>query len=487
MKRSHAVATGHPAATAAAVGALEDGGSAADAAIAAQAVICVVMPHAAGLGGDMLALSRSVDGYVSAMNGTGRSPILLDPAALGSGDALPGMSVTVPGIVAGWSDLHAGAGRLDLDDVLAAAFRLAHEGFTVDGSLAHALEMQRPRITAVSPASPLADLRLGDRWIQPELATTLHRIGRESQGAVQQGELAEAAAAAVRRAGGWMTTADLGDHSTEIGDPVTVPWDGGTVAVQPPHSQGVLLAMALSWLDEDPDRWQSPDLSHLLIELTEAVFEHRDDCALGAALLGRHLTVDAHRAARRGGPRPYLHTAGVAVATSDGDVVSSLVSVFDDFGSCVWVPEGGFMLNNRADGFTSGRNAAAPASRPVHTLAPIIVTDRFGQVTALATPGADGQVQTLLQVLCAQRRDGASLPAAIAAPRWRSHDSHLVIEPDHPDIASLLAAGHETVLEPRGDDLFGSVVAAGVDARGAHATADWRRQSTATTTERTSS
>ena len=104
------------------------------------------------------------------------------------------------------------------------------------------------------------------------------------------------------------------------------------------------------------------------------------------------------------------------------------MSVFDDFGSCVFVPELGFTLNNRAGGFTEGANAAAPGKRPVHTLAPAMVTTSQG-VFALATPGADGQVQTLLQVLVAIHREQLDLARAIARPRWRSEDGALLIEP----------------------------------------------------------
>ncbi len=96
---------------------------------------------------------------------------------------------------------------------------------------------------------------------------------------------------------------------------------------------------------------------HVAIELTQAAFAHRSDVVLGEELLERVLQVDLEKASLRGGPRAYLHTAGVATSDADGRVVSSLVSVFDDFGSCVFVPELGITLNNRAGGFTTGANA----------------------------------------------------------------------------------------------------------------------------------
>jgi hypothetical protein len=132
------------------------------------------------------------------------------------------------------------------------------------------------------------------------------------------------------------------------------------------------------------------NLDHAGIELTEAAFAFRDRVHEGTSLLAQPLRIDLSRASRRGGPRAYLHTAGVAAADRFGTVVSSLLSVFDDFGSGVFVPEGGFVLNNRAGGFTAAPNDARPGKRPVHTLAPMLIETERGAL-ALATPGADGQ------------------------------------------------------------------------------------------------
>jgi gamma-glutamyltranspeptidase/glutathione hydrolase len=248
--------------------------------------------------------------------------------------------------------------------------------------------------------------------------------------------------------------------------------------VQPPSSQGVLLAMALQWLDARPDVVEpgAGQLEHLGVELTEAVFGFRARCARdGAALLHEPLDVDPVRAARRGGPRPYLHTTGVAVADAEGTVVSSLLSVFDDFGAGTFVPEGGFVLNNRGAGFTVAPNEPGPGRRPVHTLAPALVEGPDG-VTALATPGADGQVQTLLQVLARVRFAGSDLARAVAAPRWRSVESALLVEQAHPSAAALTGRGHAVTPVADGDPRFGAVVAAAWHPDSTTtAVGDWRR------------
>jgi gamma-glutamyltranspeptidase/glutathione hydrolase len=239
-------------------------------------------------------------------------------------------------------------------------------------------------------------------------------------------------------------------------------------------AQGVLLSMAvkaLAGLGEFPT-----DLNeHVAIELTEAAFAFRSQVARGEALLGERLSVDFKKAGHRGGPRAYLHTAGVAASDAEGRVVSSLVSVFDDFGSAVYVPELGITLNNRAGGFTEGDNAPAPGKRPVHTLAPVLVTGSQG-VFGLATPGADGQVQTLLQVLVGIQRDGLDLAAAIARPRWRSENGQLLIERSHGGIAKLQSLDHDVVPLADGEVRFGAVVCAGFTGEEPIAAADWRRE-----------
>lgn len=479
--RVGAVSAAHPTASAAGAELLRLGGNAVDAAVAAQAVICVLMPQAASVGGDLLALVRRPDGVTVAVNGTGASAAAAAPGLWLSG----GSSVTTPGLVAGWTSLHGSFGRLPLHTVLAPAISLARSGVRVDEPLVRAVEEQRHRLVVGGAASwDLMRMRTGDLWRQPALAGLLAAIAVEGEAAFYSGFGPGAIAAAVQRNGGWLTEADLAGHRSEVRTPVTVPWGEARVSVQPPMSQGVLLTMALHWLDtrhaassagfEPAPGWADDGLPHLLVELTEAVFAHRSACATGEALLAEPLDVDPVRAAHRGGPRAYLHTAGVAAADVEGLVVSSLVSVFDDFGSAVFVPELGCTLNNRAAGFTDGANSPGAAKKPVHTLAPALVEGR--RVLGLATPGADGQVQALLQILVALRFGGLSVADAVAALRWRTEGGSLLLETGHPARTGFESRGHDVVLRPPGDPVFGGVVAAGIDDEGPFCVSDWRRQ-----------
>ena len=466
-----AVSAAHPLAVAAGQAALFAGGSAADAAIAAQAVLCVLCPDACGLGGDMFALVADRAQTV-AINGAGTTP----QDATTFADDGP-HSVTVPGLAGGWAKLHRRWGRLPAATVLAPAIRLAQDGHQVSPTLATAVAAQRTRLLSHGAAAwSLLGLAAGDRLVQPELAALLRALAHDGFDAFYTGAPAAAIANALARQGGAMDRRDLARHVTHIGPALTVPYAGCTVAVQPPPTQGVLLGMALKGMAAQAPA-DDAGSDHTAVELTEAAFAWRDDAAhLGAALLDQPLPIDPQRAARRGGPRAYLHTAGVATADADGLVVSSLVSVFDDFGSCVFVPELGITLNNRAGGFTRGANAPAAGKRPVHTLAPALVRGPQGCL-ALATPGADGQVQTLLQVIDRTLRRGHDLASAIAAPRWRSEGAHLLIEEGHPQAAALARRGHALAPLPPGQMRFGAVACAGLSDGTPLAVADWRRDS----------
>jgi gamma-glutamyltranspeptidase / glutathione hydrolase len=471
--RLGAVAAAHPLAVAAGQEMLIAGGTAADAVIAAQAVLCVVMPDACGLGGDMLALVHVPGCAPVAINGTGASPSSLEQVS----DDGP-HSITVPGIVDAWCELSEREGRLPLARTLEPAIRLASSGMRVSQTLARALAAQRARLQrGGSQEWVLFDQPAGALCKQPQLAAMLQRIGDEGRSAFYSGPGAHAIARAVQALGGTLSAADLATHETVTGRPIETTWGGSRLATQPPMAQGVLLNMAvkaLSGLDGLPAALND----HVAIELTEAAFAFRAEIARGEALLEHVLTVDFEKASHRGGPRAYLHTAGVAAADAQGRVISSLVSVFDDFGSAVYVPELGITLNNRAGGFTAGENAAAPGKRPVHTLAPALLTTAQG-VLAMATPGADGQVQTLLQVLIAIQTEGVDLARAVARPRWRSENGNLLIERSHAGAVRLSSLGHR--LEPLADGemRFGAVVCAGYIDDAPIAAADWRRETAA--------
>jgi len=466
--RRGASSSSHPLATAAAQRQLFDGGSAADAVIAAQAVLSVVAPESCGLGGDAFFLVKDSGEITTAINASGRS----SRNALRTNVQDDGTSVTVPGMVSGWRELHRRWGRLDLRAVLSPAIELAEKGMPVRVHLAEVIEKQRKRLhRGGAQAWPLLQAPAGAVVCQPELARTFNSLLAGLDGFYGK-EIAEAVCSAVGNQGGVLDASDFQHHSPTVTEAIKVTWRDRTVYLQPPMSQGILLGMALKGL-EKLNPIPSEDLDHLCIELTESVFQHRSNVVSGRELLSQELPVDRAKASRRGGPRAYLHTAGVAAADSTGLVVSSLASVFDDLGSAIYLPRHGFVLNNRGSGFTDAPNEYAPGKSPVHTLAPIIV-EQPNTRAALATPGADGQIQALLQVLVKETAQDLSL--AIGAPRWRSENASVLIEQSHSRIDALRALGHSVKVIPDGDDRVGCIVCAGIHEGLPFAVADWRRE-----------
>lgn len=466
-----AISAAHPLATAAAQAIIEQGGNAADATVAAQAVIGVLIPEAGGVGGDGFFLVRTAPGQVTAINAAGAAPSSGVPEAVRD----DGTSVNVPGLVAGWAELAHRFGRLPLAQSLAPAIRIARDGMRVRPRLVRTVGQQRDRLVrGGAEASVFLDAKAHDLVCQPALAATLTGIAQDGADWFYGGPVGAAVAHAVAARGGLMTPGDMARHETTVTAPISVAWAGRTVHVQPPMSQGILLAMALNGFEKlgtvPPDR-----IEHAAVELTEGSFAYRDRCAEGAALLAVDLPVDLDRASGRGGPRGYLHTAGVAVADADGMVISSLFSVFDNFGSAIYVPEGGFVLNNRAGSFTAAPNEVAPGKLPVHTLAPMLM-EHDGEAVAISTPGADGQVQTLLQILAATVLQGIDLPSAIDRQRWRSENGKLLVEAGHPAFDTLKALGHAVVEMPYGDIRGGGVVCAGLKGTMPYAVSDFRRE-----------
>jgi gamma-glutamyltranspeptidase/glutathione hydrolase len=460
-----AVACGHPLAASAGAAMLVGGGSAADAAVAAGAVLSVVLPDACGLGGDALALVRSADGREVAYNGSGAAPARLAGPIPADGAG----ATAVPAAIAALADLHAAHGVLAWDAVLAPATRVAHEGMPLTDNLRAAVERHRPRLELGAPTWPGLDpaLTAGARLLQPQLAGLLERIAQAGPAALYEGAAAEAIAAAVALGGGALTAEDLRAHRTPVLAPVVRERLGARISVQPPVSQALLVLIALGAL-EASDARPGVDRTHHLIEAIAGAFAYRDSIGRddGASeLADAPVQIDPERAAQRAGPLAGAHTTAVAAADCDGLVVSMLLSVFEQFGSSVFVESGGFFLNDRLHGFTAGANAAAPGRRPVHTLSPLVV-EQGARTYALCTPGADGQVQTLSQILSAVLLEGASLPAALAAPRWRSSGDELLVEAGYdPDVlAKLTRRGHRVVELPHGVMQFGAAACAGIDA-----------------------
>ena len=490
------VASGHHLATAAGLAALRDGGTAADAAIAAAAVCSVVLPQRTSIGGDVFALvydarSRTVTAY----NGSGAAPAATDATRFASGFPEHGPELaTVPGCLAAWADIVADHGRLGLDRALTAAIGYATEGFPVSAKLASAIDESAERLeadeTAARTYAPRGRRpRPSEILQQPDLASSLRAVADGGADVFYRGPLGDRFAEGVRAIGGWIDGDDLAGHRTDRREPIEVTYRGLRVVGQPPVSQGHILLEELAiaeGLDLRAMGWATAEQLHTMIEIKKLAFADRDALAgdptfvpfeprelltPGFAALRRRAL--GSRAAERVEPAALpAETTYLAVVDRDGNAVSLIESVFSAFGAAVVVPGTGILLNNRLSGFSldpRSQNGLTPRKRPVHTLNTVMVLDGSMPRFVYGTPGRHAQVQTNFQLGVGLIDHELDVQEAIEAPRWYHDDGRTVqLESRFPEPVrkALAAKGHELQVLGEWAEVTGGAQVIAVDANG---------------------
>lgn len=427
-----AAVTSHPLATEAALHAMRRGGSAADATVAAGAVLTVVEPWASHIGGDAFAIVwNAAEGRARAIQGSGAAPGAADPSLFPDGIPMRGaLPITIPGLVGAWFHLHGSLGRLPIGEVLAPAIALAAEGFPVGERWARAGRLHRDLIRQDTGLAPLflrgEEPIIAGKWVrQADLAETLSGLARHGAGHLYRGDLGARIVDGLMARGGLLSREDLAAHETEERDPLSLalphgdqpgppgdhPNGGCVVLEQPPVSQGGMVLDILGWLAESERRGAGGSETsaradaremHMQILAYREARERRDRSCCDPRFAGRDTT--------------YL-----CVVDESGNAVSWIQSVFQPFGAGFIVPGTGVIMNDRMTGFSldpASPNRLAPGKRTVHTLNTWMVL-REGRPWILGgTPGGERQVQTNVQILRARLAGGRSLAEALAAPRW---------------------------------------------------------------------
>ena len=481
------VSTPHPLATAAGVEALRTGGTAMDAAVAANAMLAVVYANACGLGGDAFALIwEPGEGRLHGFNGSGRSPAgLTIEAVRGDGhDAMPArgpLTITVPGAVDAWAQLLERFGRHSLADAVLPAARTADGGYPLTRITARSIASGLPTFDAAARAVFGDAGSAGDLFRQPLLAASLRAIADGGREAYYGGPLGDEIARAVHEAGGVMTAEDIAAHHGEWVDPISTTYHGVEVATLPPNSQGITALMALNileTLDWPTGPPMSADRLHAQIEALKVAWSERDRCVadpdrgpadVDQLLSAEHTDWLASRVlpdrAQRFVPtnRPGGGTVYLCAADADGMMVSLIESNYMGFGSGVMGGSTGIMLHNRGASFTldaSHPNALAPSSRPLHTLMPgMLLRDGAAEV-ALGSMGGDAQPHIMVQLVTGLVDDGVDPQALVDRPRFilETEAAHQPLGPVRIEadgvvaatIAQLEARGHEiSTVEPR--------------------------------------
>jgi gamma-glutamyltranspeptidase/glutathione hydrolase len=446
------VATSQPLATQIALDVLKRGGSAVDAAIAANAALGLMEPTGSGIGGDLFAIvwdekSRRLHG----LNASGRSPegLTLEYLhSLGLQQIPPTgpLPLSVPGAVDGWYELHGRFGRLPMPELLQPAIDYARHGFPVSPVIA-AEWRRNADILAAFPGfaatfmpggrAPLA----GEIFRNPRLADTYARLAREGRDAFYKGGIARSIVEDMRRHGGFLTEADFAAHHSEWVDPISTEYRGYTVWEMPPNTQGLAalqMLNILSGFEITSLGFGSADYLHLLIEAKKLAFEDRArfyaDPVFARTPLTTLLAVEYAAGQRRlidrmQAARSYTSgscaldtgdTVYLAVGDRDGNMVSLIQSNYRGMGSGMTPADLGFVLQNRGELFTleaGHANAYAPRKRPFHTIIPGFVTRDGYRYLAFGVMGGGMQPQGHVQVLVNLIDFGMGLQAAGDAAR----------------------------------------------------------------------
>lgn len=442
-------ATSQPLATQVALDILKRGGSAVDAAIAANAMLGLVEPTGCGIGGDLYAIVWDAENQsLVGLNASGRSPKSLEKsefAALGM-TKIPSfgpLPVSVPGAVDGWFMLHERFGKLPMTTVLTPAIEYAKRGFPVSELIAYYWQMNTDRI---GHYDGFADIylpdgkvpRKGDIFTNPALAATYEKIATGGRDAFYKGDIARTIDAYIKEQGGFLSYEDLASHTSEWVVPVSANYRGYDVWELPPNGQGIAALQILNILegyDIEGMGFGSADYIHTFVEAKKLAFADRAkfyaDMAFSDVPVDwliskeyareRQKLIDPKKAAKRvDAGINHGDTIYMTVADSDGNMVSLIQSNFRGMGSGMTPPGLGFILQNRGELFTleeGHANEYKPGKRPFHTIIPAFVTRNGKPWLSFGVMGGGTQPQMHAQIIVNMIDFGMNLQEAGDAPR----------------------------------------------------------------------
>ncbi|MEM8733511.1 MAG: gamma-glutamyltransferase [Planctomycetota bacterium] len=488
-------ATSDLRATQAAVEILKAGGSAVDAAIAANAVLGVVEPMSCGIGGDLFSICWSAkDGTLTGLNASGRSPasISVEEFKKRDHDVIPTfgpMAWSVPGCVAGWFDLHEKYGKLPMSQVLAPAIKIAEEGFPVAPVIAGYWKAAEKRLAKTTDATAtfLVDgkaPKAGDLFRNPNLARTYRLIGEQGRDAFYRGAIAQEIDRYSRSVeDGFLRLSDLEAHQNEWVEPVSTNYRGYDVWELPPNGQGIAALQILNLIephDVSAMGWGSPELAHLFVESKKLAFADRAKfyADMSMADVPLQALISKPYAAERAklfnpekalvgvpaGDPKLVHgdTIYLCVVDEDRNCCSLIQSNYYGFGSQHVPGNVGFALQNRGALFSledDHLNRLEPSKRPFHTIIPAMVTKDDRPALVFGVMGGDMQPQGHAQVLmnwidfdmniqmagdaARIRHDGSRTPTGV--PETEAGGT-VLLESGIPDstVKALQAKGHQT-------------------------------------------
>ncbi len=455
----HAMAaTSQPLATQVALDILKRGGSAVDAAIAANAALGLMEPTMCGIGGDLFAIIWDAEQEeLAGLNASGRAPALMtiDWFREQGLDAIPPfgpLPVSVPGAVDGWFEMHDRYGRLPMRELLAPAIAYAKNGFPVSEVIAYDLGQSAQRFVQYAGFAgtfmPDGSMPVeGEMFANPQLARTYEMLADGGRDAFYKGEIARRIDAYMREQGGLLRYEDLAAHRSEWVAPVATTYRGWEVFELPPNGQGIAALAMLNILEGYDIRamgFGSAEYIHTFVEAKKLVYEDRAryyadmdyaDVPVEALIsksyaAERRRFIDPERAAKSYAPGDPRLEAGdttyLTVADRQGNMVSLIQSNFRGMGSGMTPGNLGFVLQDRAELFSldpEHANALEPGKRPFHTIIPAFVMKDGKPYMSFGVMGGDMQPQGHVQIVVNMVDFGMNLQEAGDAARMRHFGS----------------------------------------------------------------
>ncbi|MDQ2899950.1 MAG: gamma-glutamyltransferase [Acidobacteriota bacterium] len=446
------VATSQTLASQAGSQVLARGGSAMDAAIAANAVLGVVEPMSDGIGGDLFAIYwEGKAGKLTGINASGWAPKglnvdLLRKQGFGRMPESGVHSITVPGCVDGWWRLHKRFGRLLWGELFSPAIYFARNGFPLteiiqgqwlDSAAKLSANDYTRRLFLPHGAAPA----LAEIFRNPDLTRVLQAIADGGADAFYRGPIAKAILRTLDTLGGTMSSADLSEYESEWVTPLSTRYRDWTVYELPPNGQGLAALEMLNILERFPIPDLAPESSaafHLKIEAQKLAYDDlrkyladprhgdvpsaaltsKEYAAARAALIDPH---QAHRTERPGNPLALGgDTVYLSAADREGNIASLIQSLYHSFGSGIAVDGFGFHLQNRGALFDldpNHPNALAPRKRPLHTIIPAFMEKGDVRI-GFGIMGGFNQAQAHAQFVSNLVDHGMNIQAALEAPRF---------------------------------------------------------------------
>ena len=446
------VATSHPLATQIGVDILKKGGSAVDAAIAANAALGLMEPTGCGMGGDLFAIVWDAKTQkLYGLNASGRSPksLKLDYFVEKGMDKIPAhgpLPVSVPGAVDGWFELHGKFGKLPMRDNLAPAIQYAKEGFPlteyIAASMGRSLQFYArkgfPNIMETYALDKKGVIpQKGDVFKNEYLATTLNKIANEGRDAFYKGDIAKTIADFIQSQGGFLSVEDMASHHSEWVEPVSTNYRGYDVWELPPNGQGIAALQMLNILEQydfSKIPFGSAEHIHYFVEAKKLAFEDRAKYYADmdfADVNVDHLISKEYGKERQAliGEQAGQYDAGeisagetiyLTTADKDGNMVSFIQSNYRGMGSGMVPPKLGFMLQDRGELFSlieGQANTYEPGKRPFHTIIPAFITKDGQPFLSFGVMGGDFQPQGHCEIVMNLIDYGMNLQEAGDAPR----------------------------------------------------------------------